>query len=149
MTELFFDRILPNWGVFSAIPFAFFTVFLSLIFVTPLQFRLAKVKNGLAPLRITLLAFGVSFIITNTITLFLLSQVAWRFLHTDTNATLAGNALIFTFGFFSLVKSILGLVMYRFKFTPDEILYHDRLAQMEKTAKRKMDLTKKSKRDKK
>lgn len=60
-------RVIPNLGIYISIFFAFLTIFITFLFVLPLQLRLSRVKNGLRPLRLLLLIFGFSFIATNII----------------------------------------------------------------------------------
>ena len=103
------------------------SLILMLAFCIPLQIKEAGVKNGLRALRIQLLLFGLTLLLTNLFSLGFLWIIDSSPQRPLNAALQVINALAF------LALAVLGHKMYTSQYTEENKMHHEEIAKMEKT----------------
>ena len=129
------EQLLYNIGFYLSIIFLVLSVTVILIFNIPLQLEEARVKNGLAKLRIQLLLFGLVLLITNFITLFLLGRFAIVVFNNMTIVNFTMQFLLLIYGISHLLLACIGYMIYHQQYTPENKKLHEKIEKAENKKK--------------
>ncbi len=118
-------------GLIYDVTLRIITAFLFLVFLLPLVFKEAAVRNGLRKLRYQLLVTGLIILFVNTSGLFIIIARALGI-----NVAFATEIISHanSSGFFIYVLT--GIMMYRQNYTPENKKIHERMEKAEITRKK-------------
>lgn len=103
------------------------------LFFLPLQIRQAGVKNGLKKLRIQLLLEGLILFLVNTISIFIIFDLAIR----NVEQQLLNGSLQIMNGVSFLTMSVIALTIYTQNYTAKNKKHHERIDRLEKLEEQK------------
>lgn len=104
-------------------------VLINAIYILPLQIKQAKVKNGLAGLRIFMLAQGSLNLLVG---IFLIIALASRFFTEGDTVRYATATIMFVISIAFFTFTLIWVFMYRQQFTPRQVKLHAKIEKEEK-----------------
>lgn len=128
------NPILPPIGnsymVYTALVFCVVSILIVMLYVLPLQFRQAKVRNGLAKMRKLLLLAGADIVAANTIVAYFITIISSRTLETGRHLGTAFQLLLLSLCFFKFALACILYVLYHQQYTPEHIAQSNKLADL-------------------
>lgn len=131
------NSLLQNIGLYLSIVFIALSAIIIIVFNVPLQIREAKVKNGLAKLRIQLLLFGFVLLVTNFVSLFFLAELGIRVFNTMIVVNQHMQILLAIYGASHFALACIGYMIYHQQYTSKQKELHARIEKIEKREERK------------
>lgn len=117
------EQFIHNYGTIFSLFLRGGAFAICLVFILPLLLRQAGVKNGLRPLRIALLVYGVFTILNNLTSSYLLLDIIQSHV---VQKTINLNLQVLN-AFFALGYALLGYFMYHFQFTEENVARHEKI----------------------
>jgi len=127
------DKVWANLGVVLSLLESLLAIIIILLFNIPLQIKEARVRDGLARLRIQLLVFGGVLFVADVIAAYFLFLTTHRLLTVEgAMIRLVTQMLLFTFATSHLILAIIGFFIYRQQYPIENKELHKQFGEVEK-----------------